>query len=85
MRVDKSLIIWSIIGTGISSIAVQLITIREFITQFHGSEITISLVLFVWLFLNGIGSLGAKIIKISRVNTYIFFILVIACFNHGLS
>ena len=78
MRVDKRLIIWSIIGTGISSIAVQLLTIREFITQFHGSEITISLVLFVWLFLNGIGSLGAKVFKISRVNTYIFFILIIA-------
>ncbi|MFC1839172.1 hypothetical protein ACFL1N_06320 [Thermodesulfobacteriota bacterium] len=78
MRVDKRLIIWSIIGTGISSIAVQLLTIREFITQFHGNEITISLVLFVWLFLNGVGSLGAKIIKISKVTTYIFFILIIA-------
>jgi len=78
MRVDKRIIIWSIIGAGISSIAVQLLTIREFITQFHGSEITISLVLFVWLLLNGIGSLGAKIIKISKVTTYSILILVIA-------
>ncbi len=77
MRVDKRLIIWSIIGTGISSIAVQLLTIREFITQFHGSEITISLVLFVWLFLNGIGSLGAKFFKISSAAAYSALLLAV--------
>lgn len=78
MRVDKRLIIWSIIGTGISSIAVQLLTIREFITQFHGNEITISLVLFMWLFLNGIGSLCSKVVRISRYSSYAFLILIIA-------
>ena len=31
----KRLLVWSIIGTGISSVTVQLITIREFLTQFH--------------------------------------------------
>jgi spermidine synthase len=56
----QSLIIGSVVGTGISSIAVQLITIREFLTQFHGNEVTISLVLFSWLLLTGLGSLLAK-------------------------
>ncbi|MEJ2725045.1 MAG: hypothetical protein P8175_10460 [Deltaproteobacteria bacterium] len=42
----KPLIIGSVVGTGISSIAVQLISVREFLTQFHGNEVTISLVLF---------------------------------------
>jgi spermidine synthase len=56
----SSLIIGSVVGTGISSIAVQLITIREFLTQFHGNEVTISLVLFSWLLLTGLGSLLAK-------------------------
>jgi spermidine synthase len=72
------LIIWSIIGTGISSIAVQLVTIREFLTQFHGSEITISLVLFCWLLLTGLGSLMAKAIKRSSLTVYALLILAIA-------
>jgi spermidine synthase len=59
----NSLIIGSVIGTGISSIVVQLVTIREFLSQFHGNEITISLVLFSWLVLTGIGSLGAKFFR----------------------
>jgi spermidine synthase len=55
-----NLIIISVIGTGISSIAVQIITVREFLSQFSGNEITISLVLFCWLMVSGIGSLAAK-------------------------
>ncbi len=79
MRVNKSLIIWSIIGTGISSITVQLVTVREFLTQFQGNEITISLVLFVWLLLNGAGSHASRIFRVSRAVSYsllIFFIAV---------
>jgi len=66
----KRLIIWSIIGTGISSIAVQLVTIREFLSQFHGNEVTISLVLFSWLLLTGLGSLAAKLVKRSSLTFY---------------
>ena len=60
----------SIIGTGISSIAVQLLTIREFFTQFHGNEITISLVLFCWLLVTGLGSLLAKPLRRSSLAFY---------------
>jgi spermidine synthase len=56
----KVFILWAIIGTGVSSIAVQLVTVREFLSQFHGNEITISLVLFSWLLLTGLGSFMAK-------------------------
>lgn len=75
---DKRLIIWSIIGTGISSIAVQLVTIREFLSQFHGNEITISLVLFCWLLLTGIGSLIAKFFKPPSLTLYSVLALLIA-------
>ena len=75
---DKRLIIWSIIGTGISSIAVQLVTIREFLSQFHGNEITISLVLFCWLLLTGFGSLIAKFVKRSSLPLYSLVTLLIA-------
>ena len=75
---DKRLIIWSIIGTGISSVATQLLTIREFLSQFHGNEITISLVLFCWLLLTGMGSLGAKAVGGSSLKVYALLLLTIA-------
>jgi spermidine synthase len=59
----KVFILWTIIGTGVSSISVQLVTVREFLSQFHGNEITISLVLFSWLLLTGVGSFIAKVIR----------------------
>ncbi len=66
----KVLILWAIIGTGISSIAVQLVTVREFLSQFHGNEITISLVLFCWLLLTGIGSFTAKAFRRPSVTAF---------------
>jgi spermidine synthase len=59
----KVFVLWAIIGTGVSSIAVQLVTVREFLSQFHGNEITISLVLFSWLLLTGLGSLIARVVR----------------------
>jgi spermidine synthase len=75
---NRRLIIWSIIGTGISSIAVQLVTIREFLSQFHGNEITISLVLSSWLLVTGLGSLVAKFFKRSSLTLYSLLIVFIA-------
>ena len=74
----KRLIIWSIIGTGISSVTTQLLTIREFLSQFHGNEITISLVIFCWLLLTGIGSLAAKAIKRISIAGYSLLVLIIS-------
>ena len=75
---DNRLIIWSVIATGISSIAVQLITVREFLAQFKGNEITISLVLFCWLLLTGIGTLIARFYKKPSPVFYSIVILLIA-------
>ncbi len=66
----KLFILWSIIGTGVSSIAAQLVTVREFLSQFHGNEITISLVLFAWLLLTGLGSFTAKAIRWPSVTVF---------------
>jgi spermidine synthase len=74
----KRLIIWSIIGTGISSITVQLVTIREFLSQFHGNEVTISLVLFSWLLLTGLGSLAAKPVKRSFLTLFALLTILMA-------
>ncbi len=74
----RRLVIWSIIGTGVSSITVQLLTIREFLSQFQGNEITISLALFCWLFLTGIGSLVARLARRTTPTTYALLNVLIA-------
>ncbi len=51
-----------VIATGISSVVTQLLTIREFLTQFRGNEIVIALILFNWLILGGFGTLLARVI-----------------------
>ena len=51
-----------VIATGIASIVTQVLTIREFLTQFQGNEIVIALNLFNWLILGGIGTLLARIL-----------------------
>jgi spermidine synthase len=74
----RRLIIWALIGTGISSVSVQLLTIREFLSQFHGNEISISLVLFCWLLLSGIGSLLARIPRRVSLTGYALLTSLIA-------
>lgn len=51
-----------VIATGISSVVTQLLTIREFLSQFQGNEIVIALILFNWLILGGIGTLITRIL-----------------------
>ena len=55
-------IIRVVIATGISSVVTQLLTIREFLTQFQGNEIVIALILFNWLILGGLGTLLARVV-----------------------
>jgi spermidine synthase len=52
-----------VVATGIASVATQLLTIREFLTQFKGNEIVIALILFNWLILGGIGTLLARFVS----------------------
>ena len=66
-KLTYSLVVASIVGVGISSIANQILIIREFLSQFHGNELTISVVVFCWLTLGGIGSLCCKPFKGSIV------------------
>ena len=46
-----------VIVTGVSSVVTQIFTIREFLSQFQGNEIVISLVMFNWLMAGGAGTL----------------------------
>lgn len=73
----RRLVIGSIIGIGISSVTTQILTIREFLSQFHGNEITISLVVFCWLVLTGMGTLGAKCFRNASLGVYLTLALTI--------
>ncbi|MFP4037223.1 MAG: hypothetical protein ACLFUE_06860 [Desulfobacteraceae bacterium] len=74
----RGLILWSVIGAGLSTVPAQLLVVREFLDQFHGNEITISLVLCCWLLLTGAGSLAAKPVKRPGVGLYAFLCLILA-------
>ena len=76
----NNLLIASVFATGISSIAVQIITVREFLTQFSGNEITISLVLFCWLMIGGLGSLVSKIFPKRSASLYSVIAMLTAIF-----
>ena len=74
----RRLIIWSIVATGVSTVSAQLLIIREFLSQFQGNEITISLVLFSWLLLTGVGSLAAKAVRRPSPTVYFLLLVLIA-------
>ncbi len=59
----KKLVLAAIIGTGMSSVTAQLLTLREFLSTFHGNEVVISITIFCWLILAGAGSFMARFIK----------------------
>ena len=63
MHLLKKTVILSVIATGISSISCQIITLREFLSHFHGNEITISMVFSLWLLFTALGSLLARPLK----------------------
>ncbi|MCX6566605.1 MAG: hypothetical protein NTW38_09350 [Candidatus Aminicenantes bacterium] len=57
-------------GIGFSGVLVQALLIRDFLTLFEGNELTISLIVFLWLLLTGAGSLcGASARLADRVSS----------------
>ncbi len=56
MSRNERAILGVVIATGVSSVVVQLATIREFLALFQGNELVIALILFSWLAFGGIGT-----------------------------
>ena len=52
-----------VVATGVASVAVQLVTIREFLATFQGNEFVIALIIFCWLTWGGIGTLLARLVS----------------------
>ncbi len=61
----ERLILLLIVFTGISSVVTQILTIREFLSQFQGNEIVIALILFNWLIAGAFGTFVSH--KLSRI------------------
>ena len=64
----KKTLTLSILLVGLSSMASQVVLLREFLIIFHGNELSIGLILGLWLFLGAIGSglLGLFVDRISN-------------------
>jgi spermidine synthase len=45
-----------VVTTGIASVAVQLVLVREYLAQFRGNEVIIALIFFCWLVFGGMGT-----------------------------
>ncbi len=74
-----------VVTTGIASVAVQLVLVREYLAQFQGNEIVIALIFFCWLVFGGIGTALAQLggtrrrPASARVLTLLSLMLVIVC------
>ncbi len=60
-RKNENPVLLVVIATGISSVATQLLTIREFLAQFQGNEFVIAMILFSWLIQGGIGTIISRV------------------------
>ena len=60
MKKISHAVLWIVISTGISSVVLQLVSIREILARFQGNEFVIALILFSWLVLGGLGTFFAK-------------------------
>jgi spermidine synthase len=58
-RRNNRVVLFSVFAAGISSVAAQLVIIREFLAGFEGNEFVIALILLCWLVSTGMGSLIA--------------------------
>lgn len=74
----RRLVMGAIVATGVASVTTQLVSLRELLCQFQGNEITISLTLFCWLLLTGLGSLLARPVRRISIRFFALLSLVAA-------
>jgi spermidine synthase len=69
---------FSVIVLGITSIVFQLVFFREFLTTVSSNELTLCLLLFNWLLLNGLGTLlGGKLKKKTGLLPALHFLAIL--------
>ena len=70
---------WVVVATGIASVAVQLVCVREYLAQFQGNEIVIALIIFCWLVFGGIGTVAAKGIRTRMLRPSPPILAILSC------
>ncbi len=72
----KPLLFYTVLIIGFTSIVTQILLMRELVVVFFGNELSLGVILGVWLFWTAIGSglLSRKIKKINHLNHHIGFI-----------
>ncbi|MFW6140656.1 MAG: spermidine synthase [Acidobacteriota bacterium] len=65
---------------GFIALSLQILILREFSVQFAGNEITFGIMLGVWLFWTGIGSLSGSVFKFTQTKFSGFYYFVILVF-----
>lgn len=68
-----------VVATGIASVAVQLVCVREYLAQFQGNEIVIALIFFCWLVFGGIGTVAAKGIRTRVLRPSPTILAILSC------
>ncbi|MGC8744841.1 MAG: fused MFS/spermidine synthase [Verrucomicrobiia bacterium] len=80
-RFDR-LVVVSIVLLGVTALSTQLVLMRELLSTFNGSELSIGIILGSWLFLSGIGSYIGKHFRFNpgkkTVSVLYLFHLIIA-------
>ena len=71
----KIMILVALFLLGFNSMYSQIIALREFLTVFSGNELTIGIVLSIWMLLTGTGAYFAKFIRIKKPKQSFIFIL----------
>jgi len=73
MNRSEAVVLALVAATGVASVVVQLVCLREFLTLFQGNEFVIALILFCWLAWGGAGSLVARqlVSRPHRVSDYL--------------
>lgn len=62
----QRLLFFAITALGISSIATQILMMREFVNVFYGNELVLGIILANWLLLTGVGSYLGKYLDIVK-------------------
>lgn len=68
----------TVFALGFSSIAVQVVLVREFLSVFYGNELVIGIILFNWMILTGIGSLLGRSNKKFHSEKKVILLLIIS-------
>lgn len=71
---------WVVFALGFTSIAVQIVLLREFLNIFYGNELVIGIILANWMILIGVGAFSGRFAIFSNIPKAIIILLILIAF-----